>query len=301
MPNTSWYESATTVAGSANGTNGASTHRLNLPVGVAISIYDVLYIGDMENNRTVAVPLDYITPTFIIGSGPNQLYNPYKAFPTNSSLYIADVGNNRIQKQLLNGSNLTIVLGPNGSYSVHYIYVDKDDNIYFTNRRDHNVILFDANSSTISIVAGIDGRGTNDTQLNTPYGLFVNQIGTIYVADCANHRIMKWYRGASRGIRVAGNGTSGASLAQLSSPTDIIVDSNEYMYISESGNARITRWAPNSTFGVCIAACTGANGTTPTQLKAPHSLAFDSQGSLYVSDYRNNRVQKFSILTYQSK
>jgi hypothetical protein len=71
------------------------------------------------------------------------------------------------------------------------------------------------------------------------------------------------------------------------------------MYISEAGNSRITRWAPNSTFGVCIATCTGTAGIASTQLNAPLSLAFDSHGSLYVSDGSNNRVQKFQIIVYQ--
>lgn len=300
LPNASWYESAITVAGLANGTNGTSISELSHPIGVAISVYDVLYVGDSGNHRVVAVYLDHIAPTFIIDSGPNQLQYPLKACPTNSSLYIADAGY-RIQKQLLNGSNLTIVLQSDGSFGVQYLYVDNNENIYFSNHMNHTVMLFDTNSSNITTVAGNGTNGTGDNQLTTPYGLFVDQNGTIYVADCHNHRIMKWYKGASSGICVAGNGTSGASLAQLNSPTDIVVDSNEYIYISESSNARITRWAPNSMFGVCIAACTGVLGTAPTQLNGPHSLAFDSYGSLYVGDYGNHRVQKFSILTYYSK
>jgi hypothetical protein len=100
---------------------------------------------------------------------------------------------------------------------------------------------------------------------------------------------------------VAGNGTIGASLTQLNTPTQVIVDENEYLYISESYGCRITRWAPNATFGVCIAGCTGTPGTASTQLNGAHSLAFDRNGSLYVSDNRNHRVQKFQILDHHSE
>ena len=151
------------------------------------------------------------------------------------------------------------------------------------------------------MVAGNGVAGSDNNQLDTPYGVFVNHAGTIYVADCHNHRIMKWLSGASSGVIVAGNGAASSSSTQLNSPTQIIVDANGYMYISESGNSRITRWAPNSTFGVCIVACTGTPGIASTQLYAPHSLAFDSNGSLYVSDYGNHRVQKFQILKYHSE
>jgi sugar lactone lactonase YvrE len=112
---------------------------------------------------------------------------------------------------------------------------------------------------------------------------------------------MKWLYGALFGILVAGDGTPGSSSTQLNYPTDIVVDADEYMYISELGNARITRWAPNSTCGVCLVGCTGASGTASTQLNWPHSLAFDSNGSLYVADSANHRVQKFQILNYRSE
>jgi sugar lactone lactonase YvrE len=151
------------------------------------------------------------------------------------------------------------------------------------------------------MVAGTGAPGSNNTQLCLPEGIFVNQNGTIYIADYNNNRIMKWYSGATSGIMVAGDGISGASSTQLNAPSQIIVDTNDYIYISETGNSRITRWPPNSTYGECIAACTGRSGTASTQLNSPYSLAFDSNGSLYVSDTFNHRIQKFQILSYNSK
>ncbi len=123
----------------------------------------------------------------------------------------------------------------------------------------------------------------------------------MYVADCLNHRILKWFSAATSGILVAGDGTPGSSSTQLNAPTDIVVDADEYMYISESSNSRITRWAPNSTCGMCLVGCIGVSGTASTQLNGPHSLTFDSNGSLYVADFGNHRVQKFQILNYRSE
>jgi sugar lactone lactonase YvrE len=166
---------------------------------------------------------------------------------------------------------------------------------------NHRVLFFRSNSTNFSIIAGNGSPGFDNTQLNHPYGVFVNDVGTIYIADRWNHRIIKWLLNASSGILAAGNGTAGSYSTQLNSPTQVILDENEYMYISEVGNSRITRWAPNSKFGECIAACTGVSGITLTQLREPHSLAFDSNASLYVTDWANHRVQKFQILNYQSE
>ncbi|CAF4141420.1 unnamed protein product [Adineta steineri] len=85
-----------------------------------------------------------------------------------------------------------------------------------------------------------------------------------------------WKYGSLSGITVAGTGIAGSSLQQLNEPTDVV--------------------KLGSDSGICIAACTGTTGTQMNQLYAPVSIAFDSTGSLYTSDYHNNRVQKFQFL-----
>ncbi|CAF1499045.1 unnamed protein product, partial [Rotaria sordida] len=69
------------------------------------------------------------------------------------------------------------------------------------------------------------------------------------------------------------------------------------MYITDFGNNRILRWPPDSNSGECIVTCTGIGGNGIDTLNGPFSLAFDSYGSLFVSDGNNNRVQKFQILS----
>jgi sugar lactone lactonase YvrE len=270
-----------------------------------ISNNDVLYISDRDNNRIVVVDLNSTNSIYIIGSGPgsgsSQFNNTLDLFVTNTSLYVLDYGNDRVQQTSLNGSNPCTVLNFSGLASPYYLYVTDNDNIYLSDTSNNRVLLFPSNSTNFTMVAGTGVAGSNNTQLNQPNGIFVNQNGTIYIADCGNNRIMKWYSGATSGIMVAGNGTAGSSSTQLSHPTQIIVDTNDYMYISEVGNAHITRWPPNSNYGECIAACNGTSGTASTQLNGPQSLAFDSDGSLYVSDSLNNRIQKFQILSYSSK
>ena len=299
-PNASWDVNGITVAGLENGTSGSSLSQLNLPMGVSISDNNVLYISDMSNSRIVGVYLDFIGTSFVIGSSPFQFISPCDCFITNSSLYVLDVGTIRIQELLPNGSNPTVILNLTDVTIAFYLYLDNDANMYLSNFVTHTVAFVRRNSINSTIVAGNGTNGSNDNQLYLPHGLFVNSARSIYVADCYNHRVMRWDSGAMIGIRVAGNGIAGTSLTQLNYPTQIIVDSNGYMYISELGNARITRWIPNSTFGVCIAACTGIEGIASNQLSVPRSLAFDSHGSLYVSDSGNHRIQKFQILNYQS-
>ena len=304
-PQSSWDQNAITVAGWSNATSGNSTSQLGVPFGISIASSDDLYISDYLNHRIVVVHLNSNADITIIGSGPgsnpSQFYGPFDVVAANTSLYVADFYNHRVQKTSLNGSDPFTMANLSGLNLPYYLFVHHDEELYLSDVSSNRVLFFPSNSTNFTVVAGTGVPGLNASELYSPYGIFVNRIGTIYIADCGNHRIMKWMAGALVGLVVAGNGTSGSSDTQLSNPTQVIVDTNEYLYITEAGNGRITRWAPNSTFGVCIAACTGTVGIAPTELNEPHSLAFDSHGSLYVSDSSNNRVQKFQILLHRSK
>jgi sugar lactone lactonase YvrE len=163
------------------------------------------------------------------------------------------------------------------------------------------VLIFAPNSSIGVTIAGNGVAGSLPYQLNCPNGIFVDDYRNLYIADYQNHRVQMWRYQSTSGITVAGNGTAGSSLSQLNQPTAVVVDTNGYMYITEEGNNRIIRWKLNSDSGICIVACTGTGGNAMNQLKAPVSIAFDSNGSLYTSDYFNNRVQKFQFLYDESK
>ena len=301
----SWDQYGITIAGSSNRTNSSSYNQLSLPFDISITSGDVLYISDSANHRIVVVNLNSTTNISIIGSGPgtsvNQFNFLYGLATTNTSVYVIDYNNNRVQQMSLNGSNPYTVPAISELYTSVYLYVDNNNNIYLSSRLIHTVLLYYLNSTNYTIVAGTGTNGSNSDKFNTPYGIFVTRNRTLYVADSKNHRIMKWFLGSSSGILVAGTGIAGSSSTQLNDPTQVIVDTNEYIYVNDRGNTRIMRWGPNSTYGVCIAACTGTSGIARTQLNGSTSLAFDSYGSLYVSDRFNHRVQKFQIHHYQSK
>ncbi|CAF1171569.1 unnamed protein product [Adineta ricciae] len=297
-----WSQNGTTVAGSPDAIPGSLSFQLNKPIGILITDNDILYVADGNNSRIVLVHLHSSMNTSTIdsirASDLGQFRDPTDVFIFNSSLYVLDRGNRRIEKMPLNGSKSTITRNLTGLKDPLYFYIDNHGDIYVSDRAIHSVFVFRSSSSESLRVAGNGTRGSANEQLARPHGIFVTDVGTIYIADRENHRVMKWTSGASVGIRVAGDGTAGNSLTQVKSPTDVIVDENELLYISELGNSRITRWKPGSISGVCIVACSATAGNKPTQLREPHSLAFDSFGSLYVSEWANNRVQQFQILNY---
>ena len=298
--NATWAANAITVAGSAAGTAGFTGSGLWNPAGITISTDDILYVADTDNSQVVVVNL---TSLAVISTGSNgffgnnQFTQPQDVWITQTFLYVIGSFTNGIQKMLKNGTNPSTITGTGSFDSGNYMFIDRYGSIYVSDSVGCQVIRFSPNSSDFLTIAGNGTAGNQSNQLNNPLGIYVDDNLTLYIADAGNYRIQMWKYAASFGLTVAGNETYGSSLVQLS-PSAIVVDKNGYMYIVDSDNNQVVRWAPNATSGVCIVACTGAFfGSGANELSSPVSLAFDSSGSLYVSDQSNNRVQKFQILT----
>jgi sugar lactone lactonase YvrE len=100
--------SGITVAGT--GISGSSLAQLSNPSTVVVDTNGYIYIADSGNNRIVKWAPNSTSGVCVVactgtsGTQANQLYNPYAlAFDSNSSMYVSDAYNNRVQKfQILN-------------------------------------------------------------------------------------------------------------------------------------------------------------------------------------------------------
>lgn len=101
---TSW----TLVAGSATGSSGSTSTLLNSPVGVTADPYGNVYVADTGNSRIQFFLAGQSNGTTIAGSSTGTsgstatlLFLPYDlALDNQLNLYVADGGNNRVQKFL---------------------------------------------------------------------------------------------------------------------------------------------------------------------------------------------------------
>ena len=312
-PTARWTQNGITVAGVGNGASGSALDSLNNNFGVYCADNDILYVADGLNNRVVLIAPNSTTAILAIGQGSSDsmfaFNQPNDVFVTRTFIYVMDTLNYRVQRWTRNFSDPVTVAGlsgaKGGSASMmalsdsYNLFVDKYGSLFVGDYGNHRVLMFPWNSRSGTngvMVAGRGVQGAHAYLLDGPSGIFVTDDRSLYIADTNNHRIQKWTIGATYGLPVAGTGVAGSGLSQLYWPYTVLVDLNGYMYITDYGNNRIVRWAPDALFGACIAACSGGWGIGPDQLNAPSAITFDSSGSLYVSDYGNNRVQKFKLL-----
>ncbi|UJR07420.1 hypothetical protein I4U23_011706 [Adineta vaga] len=168
-------------------------------------------------------------------------------------LYVSDLEKNEVRKWKLEKINKNkegiLVAGGNGKgnqrnqlNSPTFIFVDKDQSLYVSDRENHRVMKWRKDANEGVVMAGGNGEGNSLNQLNQPEGLFVDEWNQIYMADCANHRIMRWCEGDEEGSIVVGGNDWGSESNQFNGPVGLSFDFEGNLYVSDSWNARIVRF-----------------------------------------------------------
>ncbi len=148
-------------------------------------------------------------------------------------------------------------------------------------------------------------KGFSETQVNNPYGMAIGRDDGLYFCDLDNQRILRLDLKTHRLTTIAGNGEASyrgdgrrAVEASLNMPHEIRFDARGDLYIAERDN-HVVRKVDMKTGLISTVAGTGIAGYsgdrqpgTRAQLRQPHSIFFDHDGTLLIRDIGNNRVRR---------
>lgn len=285
--------------------DGASAILANvtLPYGVAVDASGNIYIADTRDQKIRFVNTSGIISTFAgngIGCSNQKSGCGDGKAPTSAELDL-----------------------PQG------VFVDASNNVYIADTGNNRIRLVSAATQLISTLvdstgtqgfAG-DGGAAASAQIDLPGGIWVDSTGNLFVSDSGNERVRVVNNQASAIVvggttiqpgtiaTIAGGGNGGdggpATKATLALPWDVTEDAAGNLYIVDQGNNRI-RKVTNPTGSATISTVVGTGSTgysgdgglaTAATLNGPSSIAFDSNGNMYIADSNNLVVREVNAIT----
>ena len=267
------------------GSEGSGDGQLSLPFGIAINQKTGnVYVTDYGNNR-----IDELSSTGafirtmgwgvsngdaeyeictssckagISGAGAGEIHAPDGiAIDSSGNLWVAEEGNDRVQKFSETGSYLTSFGSAGtgaGQFEAPMDIAFAGGEVYVTDQNNDRVDEFSTAGAfvktigwgvsngeeklevcTSSCKAGIAGSGNGE--FYDPRGLSTDPVsGDLYVAEMGGNRVQEI---TASGAFVTKFGSAGSAPGQFSAPMGVVVSSTGTIYVTDYSNGRVQAWA----------------------------------------------------------
>lgn len=307
----------TTVAGAgqvglAGGGVAALRAEIKDPTAVAVGPGDNLFITDTGTDRVLDFDRQTGTIWPVAGNGTagsagdgGPATSAQLSFPTgiavdsDGNVFIADTGNQRIQRVDGRSGDISTVPGPPLDHPRGVAVLRPGElAVADTGAYDIRTVMLGAAAGMGSVIAG-DGFPSYDPRpgtarlaaLDHPNAVAMAPDGSLVFADGGNAVVRKIDR-SGRISTVAGSGRAGfsgdggpATQARLVFPSGVAVDRLGNVYISDSGNDRVREVHARDRVITTVLSPSAAGG-----LSDPTGLALDAEGNLFVADTGRDRV-----------
>jgi len=227
------------------------------------------------------------------GKGPGEFDDPKGIVIDNlGNFYIADSGNNRIQKISPSGTFL-LEFGKSGTgkeaLSHPYgVALDKNGVVFVADTNNNRIVKYTSDGTYLS---SFGEKGSGRGQLYFPQALTLDSAGNVYVADFANNRIQKF---TNDGVFLTSWGEVGSKPGQFQYPSSVAIDSHDRVWVTDLMNHRLEVFTEEGKFITTIGSFS-QTAADATGFNFPRSVAFAPNGDLWLAQPGIHAVDRYRV------
>jgi sugar lactone lactonase YvrE len=296
------------------GKQGAEPGEFYFPIGIAITPADEILVTDHYNNRVQKFsPEGKLLGHFAVLPNPGGI-----ALDKSGSIYLSHFPAAVITKERY-PDRLTVYTpagkqlhewGESGTGPGEFNYpggmvIAPNGRLYVADQTNHRIQVLDLDGRFLAewgkhgTKPGEFGGNTNvKSRAGGPDFVALDQQGNVYTTEAMDGRVQKFtpdgaFLAAFGDLqdRPGSFGREFKPIPNMHGPIGICCDRHDRLWISTAGG-RIQQFTSD---GQYLRGFGEDQGTEPGQFLAPHGLAVDTHGHLYVVDAYNHRIQKFDV------
>src|SRR4051794_22096415 len=295
------------------GGEGSETGGVHFPIGIAINAADEIFVTDFYNDRVQKFSVDgKLLAVIPVLPNPGGI-----AISRSGDLYLSHFAERKREERKTDrvsvydsAGKLLRQWGRTGSNDGEFdcpggLAVRDDGRVYVADQTNRRVQVFDGDGRFLfkwgehgSKPGQFGGKVSIRSRVGGPQFLAFDSKGNLYTTEGSEGRVQKFspqgkflLAWGDNEIKPGGFGGAFSGFKDrkvpLQGPIAICVDQADRVWVS-AVCGRIQQF----TDGGAFLSGFGSPGTEPGEFYAPHGLAFDSRGHLYVVDAYNHRVQK---------
>jgi sugar lactone lactonase YvrE len=176
------------------------------------------------------------------------------------------------------------------------VATDSRDRVFVFSRGDHPLMIFERDGTFLASW----GEGL----FKRPHGITIGPDDAVYCTDDHDHTVRKFTPEGKLLLTLGTSGKpsdTGATSIDYRTiiraglpfhyPTNLALAPDGAMYVSDGyGNARVHKFSPDGR----LLFSWGEPGRGAGQFHVPHGIAVNAQGTVYVADRENSRIQMFT-------
>lgn len=297
------------------GKEGSEPGEFYFPIGIVITPSDEILVTDHYNNRLQRFSSEgKLLSHFEVLPNPGGI-----ALDKSNNIYLSHFPTSVIKKGQINPDRLSVYSadgkqlhewGKSGDGQVEFNYpggmvISPNGRLYVADQTNHRIQVLDLEGHFLTTWGkygakpGEFGGNTNvKSRAGGPDFVALDKQGNVYTTEAMDGRIQKFTADGAfltafgdLQDRPGSFGREFKPVPSMHGPIGICCDRHDRLWISTAGG-RIQQFTSDGRY---LRGIGEDQGTEPGQFLAPHGLALDSRGHLYVVDAYNHRIQKFDV------